>query len=112
MTEVAQNTPVSFTQAALNELKRISEENNGQVLRVGVKGGGCTGMTYILELDEVAEDDTVFEVEGVQFVLKQAHALYLQDMTIDFGTGLDARGFIFTNPNASETCGCGQSFAV
>ncbi len=110
--EVDQKTPVSFTPAAITELKRISADHDGRPVRVGVKGGGCTGMTYILEHDIFDEDDLRFSIEGLDFIMKKAHGIYLQDMTIDFGTGLDARGFIFTNPNASETCGCGQSFAV
>ncbi len=112
MTEVIENTPVVFTDAAMAEIKRLSQENPSQTVRVGVKGGGCTGMTYVLEFDDKAEDDTVFEVDAIPFLMKNSHGIYLQGMTIDFGTGLDARGFIFTNPNASETCGCGQSFAV
>ncbi len=112
MTEVLENIPVVFTEAAIAELTKLNAEKTDQKIRVGVKGGGCTGMTYVLEFDDQAEDDTVFEVESIPFLMKKSHGIYLQGMTIDFGTGLDARGFIFTNPNASETCGCGQSFAV
>ncbi len=112
MTEVIENVPVEFTDAAIFELTRLRDENPEQKIRVGVKGGGCTGMTYVLEFDDDSEGDREFEVSGIPFLMKKSHGIYLQGMTIDFGTGLDARGFIFTNPNASETCGCGQSFAV
>ncbi len=112
MNEVSEKIPVTFTEAALTELRRISADNVDKMVRVGVKGGGCTGMTYILEHDEPEADDVIFELEDLKFLMKKAHGIYLHDMTIDFGTGLEARGFIFQNPNASETCGCGQSFAV
>lgn len=107
--------PVSFTASAVAELKRLltaGEPAQGEVLRVGVKGGGCSGMSYILAFDSPQPDDEHFEIEGIPCVMKPAHALYLYGMEIDWGTGLDARGFLFTNPNASKTCGCGSSFAV
>lgn len=109
------SAPVSFTASAVTELKRLMEEDNfdhQQVLRVGVKGGGCSGMSYILAFDKAADDDEHFTIEGISCVMKPAHGLYLMGMEIDWGTGLDARGFIFTNPNASKTCGCGSSFAI
>lgn len=107
--------PVSFTINAIAELKKLMQAADfeaGQVLRVGVKGGGCSGMSYILAFDAAQADDDHFEIEGIPCVMKPAHALYLMGMEIDWGTGLDARGFLFTNPNASKTCGCGSSFAV
>ena len=108
-------TPVVFTEHALQELKQLMADehfDHSQVLRVGVKGGGCSGMSYILAFDHVEEGDEHFTIEGISCVIKPAHGLYLMGMEIDWGTGLDARGFIFTNPNASKTCGCGSSFAV
>lgn len=107
--------PVSFTANAVLELKKLMQASDfvaGQVLRVGVKGGGCSGMSYILAFDEAQADDDHFMVDDIPCVMKPAHALYLMGMEIDWGTGLDARGFLFTNPNASKTCGCGSSFAV
>lgn len=107
--------PVSFTPNAVAELKKLMQTSDfdaGQVLRVGVKGGGCSGMSYILAFDHAQVDDEHFMVEEIPCVMKPAHALYLTGMEIDWGTGLEARGFLFTNPNASKTCGCGSSFAV
>lgn len=107
--------PVSFTPTAISELRKLMQAEGfepGQVLRVGVKGGGCSGMSYVLAFDSAQPDDEHFEVDSIHCVVKPAHGLYLFGMEIDWGNGLDARGFIFTNPNASKTCGCGSSFAV
>ncbi len=109
------NTPVVFTGHAISELKKLMADeqfDHSQVLRVGVKGGGCSGMSYILAFDHAEPGDEHFSMEGIPCVMKPAHGLYLMGMEIDWGTGLEARGFIFTNPNASNTCGCGSSFAV
>jgi iron-sulfur cluster assembly protein len=86
--------------------------NHAQYLRVGVKGGGCSGMTYVLGFDEKQAEDEVYEFEDVKFIMHKSHGLYLYGMEIDWQGGLNSRGFTFTNPNASKTCGCGSSFAV
>lgn len=107
--------PVKITEHALQELKRIQREEtepDQQWLRIGVKGGGCSGLSYVLAFDEKKEQDEVFEVDGLSCIINPAHGIYLFGMQIDWKNGLDARGFIFTNPNASATCGCGSSFAV
>jgi iron-sulfur cluster assembly protein len=83
-----------------------------QFLRVGVKGGGCSGMSYVLGFDAKKDNDMVFEYEGLTFIMERAHELYLLGMEIDWQGGLNSRGFMFKNPNASATCGCGTSFAV
>ena len=107
------SAPVTFTPSALEELKKVIAENSGnKYLRVGAKGGGCTGLSYVLEMDEQNENDEVFEVEGVQFIMDKNHGLYLYGMEINWDNGLNNRGFTFSNPNASKTCGCGSSFAV
>lgn len=85
---------------------------SGQYLRVGVKGGGCSGLSYVLGFDKQEDDDDLFEIEGIPVVMKKAHGIYLMGMQVDFQDGLNARGFVFNNPNASSTCGCGTSFAV
>jgi iron-sulfur cluster assembly protein len=108
-------TPVRFTEGALQELRKLFSANTDPqqaYLRVGVKGGGCSGLSYVLALDERTDKDEYFEVEGIPCVMNPAHALYLHGMEIDWKQGLDARGFSFTNPNASSTCGCGTSFAI
>jgi len=83
-----------------------------QLLRIGVKGGGCSGMTYFLGFDKKQENDFVFEIEGISCVMNKAHEIYLYGMQIDWQDGLNNRGFTFKNPNASSTCGCGTSFSV
>jgi iron-sulfur cluster assembly protein len=107
--------PVKFTQSALTELRRLMREpgfdaNNS--LRVGVKGGGCSGLSYVLGFDKQTENDNHYETDGISFVIDKAHELYLAGMEIDWENGLNNRGFSFKNPNASSTCGCGTSFAV
>ncbi|MEO7394366.1 MAG: iron-sulfur cluster assembly accessory protein [Chitinophagaceae bacterium] len=107
--------PVNFTKGALNEIKRLINEpdfDTSKHLRVGVKGGGCSGMSYILGFDNKEEKDELFEIEGVPFIVNPAHGIYLIGMEINWEGGLNSRGFTFTNPNASKTCGCGSSFAV
>ena len=107
--------PVTFTISATDEIKRLLNEdgfNSTQSLRVGVKGGGCSGMTYILGFDKKLENDEQFEVDGIPFIMSPAHGIYLAGMEIDWEGGLNSRGFTFKNPNASKTCGCGTSFAV
>lgn len=107
--------PVTLTTGAVAELKRLINEpgfDNSQFLRIGVKGGGCSGMTYVLGFDQKQDNDEEFEVEGIRCIMARAHEIYLAGMEIDFQGGLNTRGFTFSNPNASKTCGCGTSFAV
>lgn len=113
--ETIVQSPVSLTQGAVNEVKKLMAEpgfESGQYLRVGVKGGGCSGLSYVLGFDKQEDDDDLFEIEGIPVVMKKAHGIYLMGMQVDFQDGLNARGFVFNNPNASSTCGCGTSFAV
>jgi iron-sulfur cluster assembly protein len=113
--ETTISAPVSFTSNAINEIRRLMAEegfDQSTHLRVGVKGGGCSGMTYILGFDQKLENDEVYESEGFSFIMNKAHSIYLMGMQIDWHGGLNSRGFTFTNPNASKTCGCGTSFAV
>lgn len=112
---IAVETPVTLTPGAVTELKRLINEpgfDTTQYLRIGVKGGGCSGMTYVLGFDQQQEGDDYFEIEGIQCVMTRSHEIYLTGMEIDFQGGLNSRGFTFSNPNASKTCGCGTSFAV
>ena len=107
--------PVSFTEGAIQQIKNLVGEpgfDNTQFLRVGVKGGGCSGMTYVLGFDHKQEGDAEFEVEGIHCIMNKSHEMYLFGMEIDWQNGLNNRGFSFRNPNASATCGCGTSFAV
>ena len=109
------STPVHFTPSAIQEIVRLMNEDefdHSKLLRVGVKGGGCTGMTYILEFDEKKPNDNLFEMDAISFIMDKSHAIYLQGMEVNWEGGLNSRGFTFKNPNASSTCGCGTSFAV
>ncbi len=82
-------------------------------IRVGVKGGGCSGLSYDLSFDtEMKEDDKVFEDNGMKVVVDKKSFLYLIGTELDYSGGLNGKGFIFKNPNANRTCGCGESFAV
>jgi iron-sulfur cluster assembly protein len=83
------------------------------LLRVAVKGGGCSGLMYDLSIVDVeTPDDAVIEVDGVRIVVDKKSKLFLHGMTLDFTTGLNGKGFVFSNPNATGTCGCGESFTV
>ncbi|MBC7935907.1 MAG: iron-sulfur cluster assembly accessory protein [Rhizobacter sp.] len=113
--ETTLKAPVSFTTAAIAEVKRLMNEpgfNKAQQLRVGVKGGGCSGMTYVLNFDDNTDKDETFEIDSILCIIDRSHNLYLAGMQIDWQGGLNSRGFTFNNPNASSTCGCGTSFAV
>ena len=82
-------------------------------VRVGVDGGGCSGLTYKLDFDnEMSDADKAFEDKGVKIVVDKKSFLYLVGTTLDFTDGLNGKGFQFQNPNASRTCGCGESFSV
>jgi iron-sulfur cluster assembly protein len=107
--------PVSFTANAITEVKRLMNEDGfdtTQKLRVGVKGGGCSGMTYVLGFDAMQADDEIHYFNDFEFIMNKSHGLYLFGMQVDWQDGLNSRGFTFTNPNATKTCGCGTSFAV
>ncbi|MBK8608579.1 MAG: iron-sulfur cluster assembly accessory protein [Chitinophagaceae bacterium] len=107
--------PVTLTASAIDEIKRLMTVegfDTRQSLRIGVKGGGCSGMTYVLGFDMASEKDEHFELDGISIIMEKAHGIYLAGMEVDWQGGLNSRGFTFKNPNASTTCGCGTSFAV
>jgi iron-sulfur cluster assembly protein len=108
------SAPVTLTSSAVGELKRLMQEkeNKDKALRIGVKGGGCSGLSYVLGFDERQDSDELYDIEGIPVVMNNAHGIYLMGMEINWEDGLNARGFSFKNPNASTTCGCGSSFGV
>jgi len=113
--ETMTQSPIKFTESAINELKRLMNDagfDKELELRIGVKGGGCSGLSYVLGFENRKETDQEYEFEGLNFVIDKAHEMYLYGMEIDWQGGLNSRGFTFQNPNASKTCGCGTSFAV
>ena len=107
---------ITITERAVKEVKRIVDEQNlpeGTVLRVGVKGGGCSGFSYTLGFDDqTSEIDQITEQDGVKIACDPKSFLYLSGTQVDFEESLMGRGFKFGNPNASNTCGCGESFSV
>lgn len=108
-------SPVTLTESAILEIRKLMEAegfDTTQKLRIGVKGGGCSGMTYLLGFDQPGENDSYFEINGITCIMDKAHEMYLYGMQVDWQDGLNNRGFTFKNPNASTTCGCGTSFAV
>jgi iron-sulfur cluster assembly protein len=105
---------VRVTEAALAQLKTLltSEGAGKPGVRLGVKGGGCSGFSYVLDFDHPREGDHVLEQDGVQFFMDRKSAIYLKGIQLDYKSGLSGRGFVFQNPNATSTCGCGESFSV
>jgi iron-sulfur cluster assembly protein len=107
--------PVQLSDRAATEVKRIVANKQipeGYGLRIGVKGGGCSGMSYVLGFDKQREHDLEFDIDGITVFMDKRHGLYLMGTTVDYHDGLDARGFVFENPNATQTCGCGSSFSA
>ena len=107
--------PITLTEGAVKQLLRIRDEQNipaDHGLRVGVKGGGCSGFSYILGFDQAKDNDETFEINGIPVLMQKAHAIYLLGIEIDWHEGLNNRGFTFNNPNAKDTCGCGTSFSA
>jgi iron-sulfur cluster assembly protein len=101
--------------AKRHALSLIKDENSpeGTFIRVGVNGGGCSGLTYKLALDNViTESDQVFEDKGIKIAVDKKSFLYLIGTELDYSGGINGKGFVFVNPNASRTCGCGESFGV
>ncbi|MCW8132263.1 MAG: iron-sulfur cluster assembly accessory protein [Planctomycetota bacterium] len=104
---------VALTANAQAEVKRLlALEKPGAGLRLGVKGGGCSGLSYKLEFDQKKEGDLVIAYEGFSVFLDRKSTIYLRGVTLDHQKGLQGKGFVFHNPNATNTCGCGESFSV
>jgi iron-sulfur cluster assembly protein len=107
---------IEITERAAKEIRRILADQSlgpATALRVGVKGGGCSGFSYTLGFDDqVAEVDQVTELDGIRIVCDPKSFLYLNGTQIDFEDNLMGRGFKFGNPNATKSCGCGESFSV
>ena len=107
---------ITVTEIAKQKALILMKEENKPVdsfIRVGVEGGGCSGLTYKLVFDNQMQDgDKVFEDKGIRIVCDRKSFLYLVGTELDFSDGLNGKGFQFRNPNASRTCGCGESFSV
>lgn len=104
--------PIKFTESAIKEIKRLSsQEKENKVLYVGVKNGGCSGYTYVFEFVDNIKGLTLYNIDGFNFAVKNEDIRLIYNMEVDYEDGLNNRGFTFNNPNSSETCGCGTSFA-
>lgn len=105
---------ISLSQGAVTEIKRliVKENKTGVGLRIGVRAGGCSGMSYMLGFDAPKADDITEDHDGVQVLIDPQSASYLKGMELDYVDGLQGKGFTFKNPNATRSCGCGESFSV
>lgn len=108
---------ITMTEKAVSEIKRLQETDQaakGKPLRVQVIGGGCSGMSYKLgfENEPATAQDKAFEKDGVTLLIDQKSFLFLTGTELDFSDGLNGKGFVFNNPNAKRTCGCGSSFST
>ncbi len=113
--EIKEAQIVSLTKSALKEVKSIIERKNlGNIaLRVGVEGGGCSGLSYKINFDtEVTSHDLTLDIEGLRVVVDEKSALYLTGTILDYSYELVGGGFKFINPNAKKSCGCGESFSA
>lgn len=106
---------VRLTERAARQVRRIKADeglSDDLYLRIAVEGGGCSGLSYKLGFDHRGEEDEILESQELEVLVDPRHMIYLEGIVIDYPDGLNARGFTFENPNASETCGCGSSFAT
>ena len=110
------NDEITLTPKAAAQVARVKEENKipaSHALRIGVKGGGCSGLSYVLGFDEnPKENDKILSSEGVTVYIDPKSLFYLSGTVLDFSDGLNGKGFVFNNPQATKTCGCGNSFGV
>lgn len=108
---------ITVSEKAKTQIKKLLEEQKldkkTYFLRVGVKGGGCSGLSYELGFDNISqENDNIVEDSSIKIVIDKKSFLYLFGTELDFSDGLNGKGFQFINPNASRTCGCGESFSI
>lgn len=110
----AQGHIITFSPNAVKQIKRLIENDpnhKGKFLRLGAKNGGCAGFSYIFEFDDKKDSDIMEENDGFSMVVDAMQSSMIMGLEVDFESGLNNRGFIFTNPNAKTTCGCGTSFS-
>ena len=114
-TEQTSTPAVTLSEAAIQEVKRLMNVQGITEggLRLGVKGGGCSGLSYTINFDEkIGQYDSVYEVEGIKVIVDAKSAIYLQGTQLDYKKDLMGGQFQFVNPNANKTCGCGESFSA
>jgi iron-sulfur cluster assembly protein len=107
---------IELTESALSHVKALrDQQGNDLCLRVGVRQGGCSGMSYLMEFEDISNarpDDEIFDYDGFKLVCDRKSLLYIYGLVLDYSNAMIGGGFQFTNPNASQSCGCGKSFAV
>lgn len=106
---------VKLTDKAIQQIKNIKTSENrddSYGLRLAVSGGGCSGFSYKMEFDQPKEKDNVISIDDVKIIVDPKSAIYLKGITLDYKDGLNGKGFSFDNPNAKNTCGCGESFSI
>lgn len=105
---------INITRSAINKMKNILADKPGQSIRVGVKGGGCSGFSYTIDLETRPPNkfDHSIEQDGTRIIIDKKSAIFLADTTIDYESTIMTSGFVFKNPNAKSTCGCGTSFSA
>lgn len=112
----AQQEEIALTEKAAAQVRKIKAENSipeSHGLRLAVKGGGCSGMTYVLGFDEAPkEKDVILQYHGITVFVDPKSLFFLSGTVLDFSDGLNGKGFVFNNPQAKKTCGCGNSFGV
>ncbi|MBI3589976.1 MAG: iron-sulfur cluster assembly accessory protein [Candidatus Melainabacteria bacterium] len=113
-TKKQNNQIVNVTSTALEELKRLiqKETDNPDGVRLSLLAGGCSGLSYHLQFDKLKEKDYIDNLDGLKIIIDPKSALYINGITLDYQGGLNGRGFVFSNPNATKSCGCGTSFSV
>lgn len=110
-----EQTLMSITDKAIAQIKTIAQTDNPdgtKGLRLAVTGGGCSGLSYKIEFSDLKERDNVLEFSGVKVLIDPKSVIYLKGIVLDFKDGLTGKGFVFDNPNAKNTCGCGESFSL
>jgi iron-sulfur cluster assembly protein len=118
MTQATQTQPkgIQLSQAALEHLVKLREQQGTDLcLRVGVRQGGCSGLSYMMDFEDpkkIGEQDETFDYDGFKIVCDRKSLLYLYGLMLDYSNAMIGGGFQFTNPNAAQTCGCGKSFGV
>jgi iron-sulfur cluster assembly protein len=114
--EVVDEPVIALTPGAIKQVKRQQEKTGkvGYYLRLGVKGGGCSGLSYVIDMEEEPDEfDLTWEVDGLKVVVDRKSALYLKESTLDYNIkNLMEGGFVFSNPQAVRSCGCGTSFTA
>jgi iron-sulfur cluster assembly protein len=114
-TETTVTPVITLSEAAVKEVKRLINVQGITEggLRIGVKGGGCSGLSYTVNFDEkISQYDSVYEIDGIKVIVDAKSAIYLQGTQLDFSKDLTGGAFRFVNPNAQKTCGCGESFSA